>query len=341
MDEKTMRKIEDRVTETKAKSFCPPTNEAVVKAWEAFDKRVVDVYDPDTEVEIERGSSQVYGIGDAGDIIRGIELRKGSASPAEELEAWNRVSDFMGDVFPRFSNPDEDRALLIVDEWNNLMDSIADDEEEASPEIRQAALDQKIVALGRQYDSQYNSWRGMEIGMEVYDDAVYMDEIRSLRKPNGTTSVKLTYTTPAGVHVAVYPGWDGDDEIISAGGWVDGVYIQPAEVESAGLFEKLSDEVRAELEPLADGGDPADWNGKILEIIDPDVNPKDAELLEALWIDKAVYEGVVTVYGVDGDVDNMDESDFENLGLHRVESDEDDEDDDAVDYDEAAMDFGL
>ena len=323
MDEKTMRKIEDRVTETKAKSFCPPTNEAVVKAWEAFDKRVVAVYDPDTEVEIERGSSQVYGIGDAGDIIRGIELRKGSASPAEELEAWNRVSDFMGDVFPRFSNPDEDRALLIVDEWNNLMDAIAHDDEEASPDVRQAAEDQKIVALGRQYE--YGSWRGMEI----YDDAVCMDEILSLRKPNGTTSVKLTYpTTPAGVHVAVYPGWDGDDEIISAGGWVDGVYIRPAEVDTVDLFNRLSEEVQDELRPLAAGGDPADWNGKILEIIDPDVNPKDAELLEALWIGEEVYGGSVTVYGVDDDVTNMDENDFEDLGLHWVGFDEDDEDED-------------
>ena len=340
MDGKTMRKIEDRVTETKSRSFCPPTNEAVVKAWEAFDKRVVAVYDPDTEVEIERGSRQVYRIGDAGDIIKGIELRKGSAAPAEELEAWMRVSDFMGDVFPRFSNPDVDKALLIVDEWNDLMDAIANDEDEATPEIRQAALDQKIVALGRQYDSNWNSWRGTEVGMEVYDDTVCMDEILSLRKPNGTYSGMWYYTTPAGVDVAVYPGWTGDDEIIYSGDYVDGVYIRrPAEVESAGLFEKLPEDVRAELEPLR-GGDPADWNGKILEI-DDNVDLKYVGLLYALWIDKAVYEGVVTVYGVDGDVDNMDESDFKNLGLHRVESDEDDEDDDAVDYDEAAMDFGL
>ena len=490
MDEKTMRKIEDRVTETKAKSFCPPTNEAVVKAWEAFDKRVVAVYDPDTEVEIERGSRQVYGIGDTGDIIRGIELRKGSASPAEELEAWNRVSDFMGDVFPRFSNPDEDQALLIVDEWNNLMDAIANDEDEATPEIRQAAEDQKIIALGRQkgqftgmeiYDDSVDletisrlrksrffclptneavvkaweafarrvaevddpdadvkiecgsrqvygiGWAGLlgsspdfisgqELrmkhrawddeadtlqkvsdfmgdtfprfdwpdndkllltvyewnnlidsiaddeeeaspdvrqaaadlkivalgrqyqdgwwqGMEVYDDTVCMDEILGLREPNNSTSVKLTYTTPAGVHVAVYPGWDGDDEIISAGGWVDGVYIRPAEVDTVDLFNRLSEEVQDELRPLAAGGDPADWNGKILEIIDPDVNPKDAELLEALWIGEEVYGGSVTVYGIeDADVIWMDEDDFKNLGLHRVASDEDDEDEDKVDF---------
>ena len=168
MDEKT-RNIEDRIAETKSKAFTTPTNAAVIKAWDAFDKRVVDVYDPDADVEIERGSRQVTGIGGAGSIIRGIELRKGSASPAEELDAWMRVSYFMGDVFPRFVNPDEDRALLLVDEWNNLMDSIADDEEEASPEIRQAAKDQKIVALGRQ--------KGSLKCVEIYDDGVDMDEI--------------------------------------------------------------------------------------------------------------------------------------------------------------------
>ena len=169
MDEKTMRNIEDCVVETKSKSYPTPTNESVVKAWDALDRRVVEVYDPDADVEIERGSRQVTGIGGAGDIIRGIELRKGSASPAEELDAWMRVSYFMGDVFPRFVNPDEDRALFLVDEWNDLMDSIAHDEEEASPEIRQAAEDQKIVALGRQ--------KGSLKAVEIYDDGVDMDEI--------------------------------------------------------------------------------------------------------------------------------------------------------------------
>ena len=169
MEEKTMNKIEDRVTETKAKSFPTPTNEDVVRAWEAFESRVVAVYDPDTEVEIERGSRHVTGIGGAGTIIRGIELRKGIASPVEELDAWMRVSYFMGDVFPRFVNPDEDRALLLVDEWNDLMDSIANDEDEATPEIRQAAEDQKIIALGR--------GEGSLKGVEIYDEGVDMDEI--------------------------------------------------------------------------------------------------------------------------------------------------------------------
>ena len=161
-----MRKIEDRVTETNVNTCHQPTNWAVVKAWDAFDKRVVDVYDPDTDVEIERGSRQVTGIGGAGDIIRGIELRMEDSTPADSLEAWMRVSDFMGDVFPRFVNPDEDRALFLVNEWNDLMDAIANDYEEASTEIRQAAEDQKIVALGR----------GIK-AVEIYDDGVTMDEI--------------------------------------------------------------------------------------------------------------------------------------------------------------------
>ena len=168
MDEKTMRKIEDRVVETKSKSFPTPTNETVVKAWDAFDERVVAVYDPNTDVEIERGSRQVTGIGGAGNIIRGIELREDS-TPAEELDAWIRVSYFMGDVFPRFVNPTEDRALFLVDEWNALMDAIAHDDEEASPEIRQAAEDQKIVALGR--------GKGSLKCVEIYDDGVDMNEI--------------------------------------------------------------------------------------------------------------------------------------------------------------------
>ena len=308
---------EDRIAETKARAaFCLPTNENVVKAWEAFARRVVDVYDPDTDVEIERGSCQVFGVGEAGDIIRGIELRMEDSTPADDLEAWMMISEFTSDVLPRFANPTEDRALLLVKEWNDLMDAIAHDEEEASPEIRQAAKDQKIVALGRQ--------NGSVIGMEVYDDTVGMDEILGLREPNGTASVMLTYTTPAGVHAATYLGWDGDDVIIYDGGYVDGSFVRSDEVDRAGLFDKLSEDVRAELEPLA-GDWPGFWNGKILEMLD-DADPKDVELLEALWIGEEVYGGSVTVYGVDDDVTNMDESDFEILGLHRVESDEDDED---------------
>ena len=313
---------EARIAETKSRSaFCLPANEAVVKAWEAFARRVVDVYDPDTEVEIERGSSQVFGVGEAGDIIRGIELRMEDPTPADDLEAWMMISDFTSDVLPRFVNPDEDRALFLVDEWNAFMDAIAHDEEEASPEIRQAAKDQKIVALGRQ--------NGSVIGMEVYDESVGMDEILGLREPNGTDSVMLYYTTPDGVHAATYPGWDGPDVIIYAGGYVDGSFVRSDEVDRAGLFDKLSEDVWAELEPLA-GDYPGFWNGKILELLD-DADPKDVELLEALWIGEEVYGGEVTVYGIDDDVTNMDESDFKILGLHRIESDEDDEDEDDED----------
>ena len=313
---------EDRIAETKSRAaFCLPTNKNVVKAWEAFARRVVDVYDPDTDVEIERGSSQVFGVGEAGDIIRGIELRMEDPTLADDLEAWMMISEFTSDVLPRFVNPTEDRALFIVAEWNALMDAIANDEEEASPEIRQAAEYQKIVALGRQ--------NGSVIGMEVYDDGADMDAILSLRKPNGSASVMWSYTTPDGVHAAVYPGWDGDDAIIHAGGYVNGSFVRSDEVYRAGLFDKLSEDVRAELEPLA-GDWPGFWNGKILEMLD-DADPKDVELLEALWIGEEVCAGSVTVYGVDDDVTNMDESDFEILGLHRIESDEDEEDEDDED----------
>ena len=307
MEEKTMRKIEDRVTETKAKAFTTPTNEAVVKAWDAFDKRVVAVYDPDTYVEIERGPRQVIGIGGAGDIIRGIELRKEDSTPAEELDAWMRVSYFMGDVFPRFVNPDDDRAFFLVYEWNALMDAIANDEDEATPEIRQAAEDQKIVALGRQ--------NGSLKGMEIYDDGVDVDEILRLRKYDATAAIINSYTIPGGVHEATYVGWDGDDEIIYAGGYVDGSFVRSDEVNRAGLFDKLSEDVKVEMEPAGDN--PVCWNSKILKIQD-DVDPKDAELLDALWIRAKVSYGVVTVYGVDDGVTKMDEDDFEILGLYRT-----------------------
>ena len=303
---------EERIAETKARAaFCLPTNKNVVKAWEAFARRVVDVYDPDTEVEIERGSSQVFGIGEAGDIIRGIELRLEDPTPADNLEAWMKISDFTSDVLPMFVNPTEDRALFIVDEWNDLMDSIANDEDEATPEIRQAAEDQKIVALGRQ--------NGSVIGMEVYDDGVDMDEIISLRKYDATATITNSHTTPAGVHEATYVGWDGDDEIIYSGGWIDGSFVSSDEVGRAGLFDQLSEDVKAEMEPLA-GDNPALWNGKILEIQD-NVDPKDAEILDALWIGAEVFGGAVVIFGIDDGVTKMDEYDFKILGLHRTYED--------------------
>ena len=302
---------EERTAETKARAFCPPTNEDVVKAWEAFARRVAEVDDQDADVEIERGSRQVFGIGDAGDIIRGIELRKEDPTPAEELDAWMRVSYFMGDVFPRFVNPTEDRALFLVDEWNELMDAIANDDTETTPEIRQAAEDQRIVALGRQ--------NGSLKGMEIYDDEVDMDEILSLRKYDASDAIVESHISPAGVHATTYAGWTGDDEIIYAGGYVDGSYVRSDEVYRAGLFDQLSEDVKAEMEPLA-GDDPLFWNDMILKIQD-DVDPKDAELLEALWIGAEVFDEAVTVYGVDDGVTKMDEDDFEILGLDRTDHD--------------------
>ena len=136
-------------------------------------------------------------------------------------------------------------------------------------------------------------------------------------------------TTPHGVHWASYPGWEGDDEIISDGGYVDGVYIRPAEVDTVGLFERLSEEVQAEMEPLR-GCWPGDWNGKIIEL-SGNVSPRDEELLSALWIAEEVYDGEVTVYGTDSDVSEMDEDDFRLLGLSRIESDEDEDDEDEDD----------
>ena len=318
MEEKTMRKIEDRTAETKAKAFCPPTDEDVVKAWEAFDKRVMDVYDPDTEVEIERGLVQMLGFGGAGDIIKGIELRMGSASPAEELDAWMKVSDFMGDVFPRFSNPDDDRAFFLVKEWNDLMDSISYDEDEATPEIRQAAEDQKIVALGRQNSS------GSLKGMEIYSVAG-VEGVRSLRKYDVSATIMESRTSQAGVHEAIYTGWTGDDKIIYAGSYVNGSFVRPDEVDRAGLLDKLSENVRSEMESTRfkwermDLGWTAAWNDKILEIQD-DVNPKDAELLDALWVRAEVFlsDGSVVVYGVDDGVTKMDEDDLKILGLRRT-----------------------
>lgn len=298
---------EDRVAETKAANLGQPTNEKVVEAWEAFAKRVAYVDDPNTYSRIELGSRQVLGIGGAGDIIRGIELRKEDPTPSEELDAWMRVSYFMGDVFPRFVNPDDDRALFLVDEWNNLMDSIADDEDETTPEIRQAAEDQKIVALGRQ--------KGSLKGMEIYDDGLDIDDILGLREYDASAAIINSYTSPEGVHEASYAGWTGDDVIIYSGGYVDGSYVRSDEVDQAGLFDRLSEDVKAEMEPLA-GDNPLFWNGKILEIQD-NVDPKDAEILDALWIGEEVYDGVVTVYGVDDGVTKMDENDFEILGLSR------------------------
>lgn len=143
---------------------------------------------------------------------------------------------------------------------------------------------------------------------------------------------RTTYpTTPHGVHQTSYSGWAadswaGEDAIISAGGYVNGHYVSSSEVESAGLWDELSEDVKAEMAPLA-GGDPADWNDKIIELEQSGkVSPKDEELLDALWISAEVFGGEVTVYGTDSDVSEMDEDDFRRLDLHRIDSDDEDED---------------
>lgn len=129
--------------------------------------------------------------------------------------------------------------------------------------------------------------------------------------------------TPAGCHMASYPGWDGPEVIINAGGWVDGKYIDSSEVEHAGLWDRLSTEVRDEMESLR-GEWPGYWNDRILEMRDS-VSPKDRELLEALWISGEVFNEEVTIYGTDASVSNMSEDDLRSWGLDRVESDDDDD----------------
>lgn len=146
-------------------------------------------------------------------------------------------------------------------------------------------------------------------------------------KENKYGLASITYPpTDHGVHWAAYPGWVGDDTIINAGGYVDGVYIPASEVESAGLYEKLSEDVRDEMEPLR-GGWPGDWNGKIIELRGR-VSPRDEELLEALWISGEVYDGEVTVYGTDDAVSEMNDADLHSWGLDRIDDDEDEEDED-------------
>ena len=132
-------------------------------------------------------------------------------------------------------------------------------------------------------------------------------------------------TTEHGVHWAAYPGWEGDDVIISSGGYVDGKYFDSSEVESLGLYDKLSEDVRDEMEPLR-GDWPGNWNGKIIELKGR-VSPEDEELLEALWISGEVYGGEVTVYGTDADVSEMNDADLHSWGLYRIATDDDEEDD--------------
>ena len=143
--------------------------------------------------------------------------------------------------------------------------------------------------------------------------------------------------TEKGVHSATYLGWKGYDEIINAGGWISGEYIAPTdEIGLNRAWKSLSPELKDELEEYS-GGDPAEWNGRILELKKSgELSPEDEELLDAFWIEGESFNGSVTVYGVDDDVSGLDEDDFRRLGLNRMDADElwhmgiivDDEDED-------------
>ena len=142
-------------------------------------------------------------------------------------------------------------------------------------------------------------------------------------------SPKVWPVTEHGCHQATYSGWDCDDTIISAGGYVGGVYIRPYEVDSARLWDRLSEDVRAEM-PIPDGCNPEEWNDRILELKQSGhVSDEDAELLDALWISGEVCDGEVTIYGVDDGVTKMDEDDLREMGLERL--DDDDEEDEEED----------
>lgn len=148
------------------------------------------------------------------------------------------------------------------------------------------------------------------------------DEPRMTKNSYGL-NVTTWPTTEQGVHSATYLGWNGYDEIISSGGWISGEYIAPTD--ELGLdraWKSLSPELKDELESLS-GGDPAEWNGKILELErEGKVSPEDEELLDAFWIEGEVFNGAVTIYGTDDDVAEMDEADFSRLGLNRMDADE-------------------
>ena len=141
-----------------------------------------------------------------------------------------------------------------------------------------------------------------------------------LTKPK-MKSTKVWPTTEHGVFMATYPGWDGPDVIINGGGWVDGVYVDSDEVEHAGLWDRLSTDVRDEMESLR-GGWPGDWNDRILELRGH-VSHEDEELLDALWIAGEVFNNEVTIYGTDATVANMDDDDLYSWGLNRVDDDDD------------------
>lgn len=152
------------------------------------------------------------------------------------------------------------------------------------------------------------------------------DNKGGMKKMTKTKSPKVWPTTEHGCHMATYSGWDGPDTIISAGGYVNGEYVPASEVwEFAGLYDKLSPEVTAEM-PSPDGY-PGDWNDKILELKKSGkLSDEDEEILDAIWVSGEVCEGEVTIYGTDDSVTKMDEDDLREMGLNRIDEDDDDDD---------------
>lgn len=318
---------EDRIAETKSRAFCPPTNEAVVEAWEALAKRVVYVDDVDRDVEPESGDRRIWNAGWRDLVVWGASYRL-RHEDLDEIE--ETIDDGFETVVKNYLGEQtfflDGNVRFVTREWNDLMDAIAHDES-ASPEVRQAAEDISIIAFGDQAGKD----EYLEVFKPADDEWLTRYHVTGWHKPE----IFTTYpATPHGVHVTSYRGWAadswaGDDAIISAGGYVDGRYVSSSEVEQAGLWDRLSEDVRSEMAPLA-GGDPADWNDKIIELSGC-VSHEDEELLDAMWISAEVFGGEVTVYGTDDDVTKMYYQDLVDLGLHEVESDEDDEDEDAVD----------
>ena len=151
--------------------------------------------------------------------------------------------------------------------------------------------------------------------------------MKKMTKNSNGLAVTTYPPSEHGCHEAVYSGWDGPDTIISAGGYVNGVYVPASEVWGlAGLYDRLSEDVRVEM-PMPDGY-PGDWNDKILELKKKGVSDEDEEILDALWVSGEVCEGSVTIYGRDDSVTRLDEDDLYEMGLTRVDSDDDDDDDD-------------
>lgn len=302
------------------------TNAKVVKAWETFAKRAAYVASVDRDIEPEAGYRRIWNTGGCGLVVWGAEyrLRHESLDAIEEAidEALDKVKDYLGEQTFFL----EGHLWFVTREWNGLMDAIAHDES-ASPEVRQAAEDASIIAFGYQ--------DGKTEYIELFKPAddgwvAKKHHVMGWHSPD----IFTTYpTTEHGVHMASYLGWDGDAEVVNAGGWVDGVYYPSSEVEQAGLWDRLSEEVKSEMEPLA-GGDPAEWNDKILELeLSGRVSHEDEELLDALWILGEVFGGSVAVYGTDADVTKMDYEDFRSLGLHRLDYDDEDEDEDEDEVD--------